>query len=233
MGQRCPVCIAAEGRQRELSVARSPGSGAPATKALLGIAVALFVFTGLGSGGEGIYEVFAQSNEAVAAGEWWRLFTPIFLHANVMHIFFNMYALWILGPQIERGVGVIPFATAYMASAAVGGAFFYLLGHPAAVAVGASGAIFGLFGIWFNWAVHRRHTAYGRYVLQQIVVLLLINAAIPFIIPGIAWEAHLGGLIAGFAIGEAWSRVKGRDATRTRTIIAVAAGVLAVVSVII
>jgi membrane associated rhomboid family serine protease len=199
----------------------------------LGIAVVLFLLTGMGGGGQGIYEALAQSNQAVAAGEWWRLFTPILLHASLMHIAFNMYALWILGPQIERGVGSWPFAAAYLASAAVGGAFFFYLGDPVAPAVGASGAIFGLFGIWFNWAVHRRRTAHGRYLLQQILILLLINAAIPFLIPGIAWEAHLGGLIAGFVIGEAWSRIRGQDAMRTRSLVAAAVGVLAVVSVLV
>ena len=201
--------------------------------AFLGAAVLVYLFTGFGTRGGGIYEALAQSNQAVAAGEWWRLFTPIFLHAaGIMHILFNMYALWILGPQIERGVGSLPFAAAYLASAGAGGAFFFFLGDPVVPAVGASGAIFGLFGIWFNWAVRRRHTQHGRYLLQQILVLVLINAAIPFLIPGIAWEAHLGGLVAGFVIGEAWSRVKGADVVRARTLIALAAGVLAVLTVL-
>jgi membrane associated rhomboid family serine protease len=198
----------------------------------LGIAVLFYLITGFGGGGRGIYEALAQSNQAVAAGEWWRLFTPIFLHApGIMHIAFNMYALWILGPQIERGVGSWPFAAAYLASAGVGGAFFYFLGDPIVPAVGASGAIFGLFGIWFNWALRRRHTRYGRYLLNQILVLLVINAAIPFLVPGIAWEAHLGGLIAGFAISEAWSRIKSDNPAMMRTLVALAAAILAVASV--
>lgn len=198
----------------------------------LGLAVVFYFATGMGAGG-GIYEALAQSNQAVAAGEWWRLFTPIVLHApGLMHIAFNMYALWILGPQIERGVGSWPFAAAYLASAGVGGAFFFYLGDPVVSAVGASGAIFGLFGIWFNWALRRRNTRYGRFLLNQILVLLLINAAIPFLIRGIAWEAHLGGLVAGFVIGEAWSRVRGSNQTALRTAIAVAVGVLAVVAVL-
>jgi membrane associated rhomboid family serine protease len=201
--------------------------------AFLGAAVLVYLFTGFGARGGGIYEALAQSNQAVAAGEWWRLFTPILLHAQgIMHILFNMYALWILGPQIERGVGSLPFAAAYLASAGAGGAFFFFLGDPLVPAVGASGAIFGLFGIWFNWALRRRNTRYGRYLLNQILVLLVINAAIPFLIPGIAWEAHLGGLIGGFMIGEAWSRVRGPNQTVTRTVIAVAVGVLAVIGVL-
>lgn len=234
VGQRCPACVGSEGTQREIPVRRRAVSTTPATMTFLGIAVLFYLLTGFGAGGRGVYAALAQSNQAVAAGEWWRLFTPIVLHApGIMHIAFNMYALWILGPQIERGVGTWPFAAAYLASAGVGGAFFFYLGDPTALAVGASGAIFGLFGIWFNWALRRRHTRHGRYLLNQILVLLVINAAIPFLVPGIAWEAHLGGLVAGFAIGEIWSRVKGPNQAMMRTLAAVGAAILAVVSVLV
>ena len=93
-----------------------------------------------------------------------------------------MWALWVLGPQIERGVGSWAFVAVYLASAAVGGAFVYVLGDPQTIAVGASGAIFGLFGIWFNWAVRRRNTIHGRMLLRQIGFLLLLNAALPLVI---------------------------------------------------
>jgi membrane associated rhomboid family serine protease len=98
--------------------------------------------------------------------------------------------------------------------------------------VGASGAIFGLFGVWLNWAVRRRNTLQGRALLRNIGVLLLINAVIPFIVPGIAWQAHLGGLIAGFAIGEAWSRIKGSNAERWRAVVGLGVAALAVISVL-
>ena len=150
-----------------------------------------------------------------------------------MHIGFNMWALWVLGPQIERGVGTWPFVTLYLASAGVGGAFAFFLGNPNDLAVGASGAIFGLFGVRLNWAVRRRHTIQGQALLRNIVFLLLINAIIPFMIPGIAWEAHLGGLIAGFVIGETWSRIKGRNDERMRALVGLAVAALAVVSVLI
>jgi membrane associated rhomboid family serine protease len=105
-----------------------------------------------------------------------------------------------------------------------------VLGNPTDIAVGASGAIFGLFGIWLNWAVRRRNTAHGRALLRQIGFLLLLNAALPFIIRNIAWEAHLGGLIAGFVIGELWSRAR-NDTARVAVTIAVAG--LAVVAVLV
>lgn len=233
VGQRCPECVRTEGTQKVIPRQRlmSSTGGAPATKTFIGIAAVFFVLTGFGRNINGpIGQLFAQANSLVGEGEWWRLFTPVLLHAGIAHILFNMWALWILGPQIERGVGTWPFVGAYLASAGVGGAFMFVLGSPQEVAVGASGAIFGLFGIWLNWAVRRRNTMYGQALLRQIGFLLLLNAALPFIIPGIAWEAHLGGLVAGFLISELWSRARNETA---RVAIAAAIAGLAVVSVLV
>lgn len=205
--------------------------GAAATKAFLGLAVGLWLLSMLGMRVQ-LYELFAQVNGRVASGEWWRIFTPVLVHADgFTHILFNMWALWVLGPQIERGVGSWPFVGLYLASAGAGGAFMYVLGGlDAPFAVGASGAIFGLFGVWLNWAVRRRNTAQGRFLLRQIGFLLLLNAALPFIITSIAWEAHLGGLIAGFVIGELWSRARSENA---RVAVAVAIASLAVLAVLV
>jgi membrane associated rhomboid family serine protease len=195
--------------------------------------VLFWLLSGLGGMRDVLYENLAQANFLVAEGEWWRIFTPVLLHApGFMHILFNMWALWVLGPQIERGVGTWPFVGLYFASAGMGGAFMYLIGDSQAIAVGASGAIFGLFGVWLNWAVRRRNTAQGRFLLRQIGFLLLLNAALPFIIRGIAWEAHLGGLIAGFVIGELWSRVQRRDSDMARVAITLVVAALAAVMVL-
>lgn len=200
----------------------------------IALAVGFFVLTGFGRGLNGdIGQNLAQFNAALLAGEWWRLFTPVLLHASLMHILFNMWALWVLGPQIERGVGSWPFVALYLASAAAGGAFVFFLGEPNTVAVGASGAIFGLFGVWANWAVRRRNTLHGRALLRQIGFLLLINAAIPLFVPSIAWQAHLGGLVAGFLIGEVWSRIRGDNVLALRTGVGAAVAVLAVISILI
>jgi membrane associated rhomboid family serine protease len=206
---------------------------ANATRLIIGITVAMFVLTGFGNPQSAIFQNLAQSNSAVAAGEWWRIFTPILLHGGITHILFNMWALWVLGPQIERGVGTWPFVSLYVAAAGVGGVTAYYWGGNFDIAVGASGAIFGLFGVWLNWALRRRNTAWGRSMLGQLGFLLLINAAIPFLIPGISWQAHLGGLLAGFAIGEMWSRVKGANATQYRTAIGFLLAAVAAAAVII
>jgi rhomboid protease GluP len=200
--------------------------------AFIALSVIFFVLGLLGLEEELVLR-FAQINVLVAAGEWWRIFTVVLLHGGITHILFNMWALWVLGPQVERGVGTWPFVSLYVAAAGVGGAAAYFLGDIGDVGVGASGAIFGLFGIWLSWAFHRRNTAYGRAALNQIGFLLLINAAMPFIIPGISWQAHLGGLVAGLVIGEIWARIQGPQATAIRAAVGFAVAALAAVAVLI
>ncbi len=205
-------------------------SGAPATMTFIAVAV---IFYALGFFGleENLIRWFAQINLLIADGEWWRIFTVVLLHGSITHILFNMWALWVLGPQIERGVGTWPFVSLYLAAAGVGGVFAYYLGDLNDVAVGASGAIFGLFGIWLSWALHRRNTIQGRALLGQLAFLLLINAAIPFVFRTVSWQAHLGGLIAGFVIGEIWSRIRGPNAQAMRAWVGFAVAVLAALAV--
>jgi membrane associated rhomboid family serine protease len=200
--------------------------------AFIAIAVIFFLAGMLGLEQE-LVARFAQINALVAAGEWWRIITVVLLHGSITHILFNMWALWVLGPQIERGVGTWPFVSVFLASAAVGGAFAFYLGDLSDVGVGASGAIFGLFGIWLSWALHRRNTVQGRALLSQLAVLLVINAALPLVFRNISWQAHLGGLIAGFLIGEAWSRIQGQNAEQLRTAVGFGVMLLAIVSVLI
>jgi membrane associated rhomboid family serine protease len=98
------------------------------------------------------------------------------------------------------------------------------------VAVGASGAIFGLFGAWVGATYRQRHTPAGRALFQRLAILLAINLALPFVYARIAWEAHMGGLVAGLLIVAAWQRIPGRDnrSTNLRTISALAVGAVAV-----
>ena len=124
-----------------------------------------------------------------------------------MHIAFNMYALWILGNALEPAFGRARYVALYLVSAFAGSVGVLLLSPLDTVVVGASGAVFGLFGALF--VVQKKRGG----DLRQIVVLLLINAAIGFIIPGIAWQAHLGGLIAGAlcAVAIAYAPAKNRN----------------------
>jgi membrane associated rhomboid family serine protease len=194
---------------------RPAQKGAPVTFTLLAVFAAIYalgVFAG--DGGEQIARAAAQINPAVEAGEWWRVLTATMLHADLIHLMFNSYALYVLGAQLERGVGSGPFAALYVASGLAGGiAFLFSPGQD--VAVGASGAIFGLFGAWFAAAWVNRDTPQGRAGLTQFGVLLLINLALPLFVPNIAWQAHVGGLLVGALIGLGWARRGRRDPAPT------------------
>ncbi len=139
--------------------------------------------------------------------EPWRFVTTAFLHATTpLHILFNMYALWLVGPFLEQAFGRTRFIALYLL-AALGGSVAYLIptsptpgGGWLSAAVGASGAVFGLFGAIIP--VLRRM---GRNA-GQIVALIAINMALPFVIPNIAWQAHLGGLAIGLVLGAAFAR---------------------------
>ena len=198
---------------------------------ILGVTAFFFVLSSFGSLESEVTRTLLQSNPAVAAGEWWRIFSPVLLHGSFMHLLFNMWALWVLGPQIERAVGGSAFLGLYFAAAGMGGVAYFYSGSMSP-AVGASGAIFGLFGVWLAWALRRRNTAAGRAMLNQIGFLLLINAALPFLVPGIAWQAHLGGLIMGFVIGLIWGAIQGQNAARVRALVAFAFAALSAVLVI-
>jgi len=139
---------------------------------------------------------------AVAAGEWWRILTSAFLHLNFLHIAFNMYALWLFGPIIEQLYGHLEYAVIYLLCAA-GGSVLTIVAAPDVPAAGASGAIFGLFGLAFVVS-RRRHLVLGpqaRAILSQVGGLLVLNLLITFAIPRISWTGHLGGLAVGVLIG--------------------------------
>lgn len=161
------------------------------TITMMAICVALFAASWLVPNGF-IFQTFAYA-PFLTESEPWRMVTSAFLHStNLMHIAFNMYALWILGNVLEPVFGRVRFLAVYLISALAGSVGVLLLSPIDTAVVGASGAVFGLFGALF--VVQRKRGGDVR----QIVVLLLINAAIGFL-PGvgIAWQAHLGGLIAG------------------------------------
>ncbi len=144
----------------------------------------------------------AKVNERIAAGEIWRLFTAIFLHANLIHILFNGYALSVLGPETERFYGHGRFLTLYILSGLGGSIASYALSP--APAVGASGAIFGLIGgLGIFYYLNRQALGeFGRNQVRGIVAIAFINLLIGFAAQGVIdnW-GHLGGLVSGVLIG--------------------------------
>jgi membrane associated rhomboid family serine protease len=172
--------------------------------AVFGVDAALSGFQTLslfGSGGT-LVDAGAIYAPAVAAGEWWRILTSAFLHLGLLHLAFNMYALWLFGPIMEQLYGHLEYAVLYLLCAA-GGSVLTILAAPESPAAGASGAIFGLFGLAFVVS-RRRHLLLGpqaRAILSQAGGLLLLNLIITFSIPQISWTGHVGGLAIGVLIG--------------------------------
>lgn len=185
---------------------------------------------------------------ALAFDEPWRFLTSAFAHSTslVMHIAFNLYAVWVLGGYLEDLLGRARFAALYLVSALGGSVGYLLLATPTTIAeaqatgggqwwtgaVGASGAVFGLFGALL--VLQRR---LGRST-SGVTIIILANAVLGFVIPGIAWQAHLGGLVTGAAIGWIVGFLGGRRSPTAPAATAASwavhwAGILAVTAVLV
>jgi membrane associated rhomboid family serine protease len=210
VGFQCPQCVRqgsgtghspAANRPRTLvggSVAADPRL---LTKILLGINIAVFIAVSVG--GDRLVDdltLVGLSGDGrggivgVADGQWYRLITAMFLQQQVWHIAFNMLSLWWLGGPLEAALGRARYLTLYLISGLAGSALTYLIAAPNQPSLGASGAIFGLLGAT---AVLVRRL---KYDLRPVMILLVLNLVFTFTWSGIAWEAHVGGLVAGIAI---------------------------------
>lgn len=134
--------------------------------------------------------------------ELYRLITSIFLHASIIHLAFNLYALYILGPQIESFFGKVKYLIIYLVSGIIGGLVSMIFQGDSVVSVGASGAIFGLIGAFMVFGSHYR-VFFGRVIRSQIIPLLLINLFLGLMVSGINLSAHIGGLIGGVLVSKA------------------------------
>ncbi len=156
--------------------------------------------------GNGSYDVStllnfgALNSTLVKNGEIYRLLTCSFIHIGLIHLFFNMYALYIIGPQLESFYGKIKFLIIYLFSAIIGSLFSSIF--TTGVSAGASGAIFGLFGSLLYFGYHYR-VYLGNVIRSQIIPLLLFNFILGFMLKGIDISAHIGGLVGGIIISMA------------------------------
>ncbi|GAA4135865.1 rhomboid family intramembrane serine protease [Actinomadura keratinilytica] len=242
VGHQCVECVAEGNRNvrqpRTALGARAAGPATPVvTYTLIGICALVYlaelssvrvvwdymmVGQGIGRTGQVI---------GVAEGEWYRLVTSMFLHQrpgggsfSITHILFNMWALWAIGPALEQVLGRWRFLALYLLSG-LGGSVLLYLQAPTEGAVGASGAIFGLFAAYF--VIGRR---LGGQV-GPIVFLLVINLVITFAVPGISWQGHVGGLVTGGVLAAAYAYAPAR--ARQAVHIAAPVAVLVVLAVLV
>ena len=193
--------------------ARGRGAVMPiATYALMGITIAISLTTSISAEGAVLFAALELDKVAVAAGEYWRLFSLVLVHGGVIHLGFNMYALYLCGPLIEQIYGPVRMLAFYFVAALGSSAATMAFGEGRLV-VGASGAIFGLFGILF--AVSRLHLPMldrrGMALLGQVGFLIVTSLLFGFALQGVDNVAHIGGLITGLLLGVAFP--PGRVAT--------------------
>ena len=229
VGVHCPECMR-ESRQSAprtkpalvTSVRRLAQPGAPiVTYAIMALCVIVFaaeVVTGqlVGSGSPIVSALLYYP--PYTSIEPWRMLTSLFVHGSILHILFNMYSLFILGPELERLVGRWRFLALFLLSG-LGGSVAVLLSSPGSPVIGASGAIFGLFGAYFVIARHLGGNS------RQLIIVIVINLVIGFIVPNIAWQAHVGGLLIGALV--AFVLVRTRDRQKRGIQLPLLAGVLA------
>lgn len=144
-----------------------------------------------------IINYFANYYINVKNGEIYRLLTACFVHANFLHIFFNMYALYYIGPMVEKYYGKLKYLLIYLGSGIMGSLFSVVLSNN--VSIGASGAIFGLFGSMLYFGYKYRATLDG-FVRSGIIPVLFINLILGFIVPNIDVYGHIGGLVGGLLL---------------------------------
>jgi membrane associated rhomboid family serine protease len=240
VGFQCPECVAAGARTtREARTAfggRLQGDTSAVSIGFVVANVAVFAL-GLLLGQDTLRLSFGNITgpallerggelAGVATGEYYRLLTAAFLHAGVLHLLLNMFALASLGPQLESALGRLRFATLYLLSALGGSVTAFLLAPELSLSVGASGAIFGLFGAYYV-VVRRLGGPTG-----SILALLAINLVITFAVPFIDWRAHLGGLVTGVLVSVALAYApqgQRRGAVQATACLAVAVALVALV----
>lgn len=165
------------------------------TYLLVFINVLLFVVPALFGQTDNIFRELAVFGPYIRQGEYYRLITGTFIHANIAHLIFNMYALWIIGIQLESFLGKWKYLLIYLFSGLTA-SLMSITFHNTTVSVGASGAIFGLLGAMLYFGYHYR-VYLGTVIKSQIIPLIVLNLALGFLVPGIDNAAHIGGLIGG------------------------------------
>jgi membrane associated rhomboid family serine protease len=187
--------------------ARSRGGGLPfsITYALIAITVVAYIVAPPDGSPDSIFGRLLLQNNLVAAGQYWRLFSVVLLHESPIHLAFNMYALYLVGPVVERIYGWLLFIGIYLGCALAASVASFVFTGPFDQAVGASGAIFGLFGCLF--VAGRLHNPVldrqSRNLAAQVGTLIVLNLAIGFTFGSGTIDnfAHVGGLLAGGWLG--------------------------------
>jgi membrane associated rhomboid family serine protease len=209
VGFQCPECVEEARREFRKGPGRPFRGGISVTKALL-VAIAIpFVIEIVVGGPRALFDPSAQllfdlgamAPPAVADGQFWRLFTAMFLHAGLLHVALNAYFFWLFGRVVESVFGRTWMLLIFLVSGFLASVASYAFGPVLALAVGASGAISGVFGAFIAYNYRRRQLAANAANLRMALTVIVLNAFIAVVYTSIDWRAHVGGLVAGFALG--------------------------------
>ena len=210
VGFQCPECVS-EGRKTMRPAKTMYGGtirrgGLDVTRVLVAINVAIYVITAVNAKNffspdpsSSIYHRFALVSPEIANGEYYRLFSSMFLHYNLWHIGFNMWALVVIGTPLEQMLGRLRYLVLYFLAGIGGGLLSMAFGQIGVPSAGASGAIFGLFGAFYV-ITRRRGLETG-----PIALLIGINLVFSFTFSNIDWRGHVGGLIVGSVVALAFA----------------------------
>jgi membrane associated rhomboid family serine protease len=195
---------------------RESGSGrqfgitvSPVVLALIILNVAVFVLEILAGGSTNPVTLHRlgelDTNSVIFRHQYWRLLTALFLHYGPIHIFFNLFALLLLGPALERQIGAVLFAVCYLVSGIGSSVVVVLLTrlrlHEPVQLVGASGCIMGVVGTWAGFLLRHRHAPLARKRLRDIIVIVLLQVGFDLVTREVSSSAHFGGLLTGFLLG--------------------------------
>jgi membrane associated rhomboid family serine protease len=215
VGYQCPECVRAGHKDirpvRDTIGARVPTSGITGlvTKVLIGVNIVVYGLQQIGgSQFDERFELIGKAYESnlsssptigVAHGEWYRLVTMMFLHESFWHIALNMLSLWVIGTALETMIGRVRLVATYFVAGFAASATSYLFMSDRTVSLGASGAIFGLAGALLVIGFQQ------RYDMRMLFGLIVLNLVVDTQLSGIDWHAHVGGLVAGVALGAAFA----------------------------
>lgn len=234
VGYQCPECLK-EARKgvphRRVRIRFLIGRPGSLTTTLLITNLVMFLVPVLLAGGSALFggssgrfdqklfDLGAMQPIAIAEGQYWRLITAMFLHANLLHIAFNMYALYLFGYLVEGAFGKVRFITIYFVAGFLASVTSYTFSDPRSLGVGASGAIFGLLGAWVAYNYRRRGSPMASAQLRWAGFLIAINLFLGFSVASIDNFAHIGGLISGAAAGWVAEGFGPRTARTTATVV--------------
>ena len=232
VGWQCPDCTRAGAKQsRQVPAFTRTGPGrsgvvgstnpTPVVLVIVAVNVVVFFLEGFGNNASVVHRYAMWPAAVYLHQEYYRAFTAMFLHANFLHILFNMLALLIVGPAVEVLLGKARFLALYLIAGLGGSVASYLLSVPNVAGIGASGAIMGVMGAYVVIGLRR------RLPVAPVVILLVVNFAIGFS-GSIDWRAHLGGLVTGALLALVYDYADGLRDQRADLAVTIGASVVVV-----